>query len=230
MLSSIGRDLWCLEGERVRMLGIPFETRMTIARLANGDLWLHSPVVASADRVEAVESLGPVRHIVAPNKFHHLFVPDWTRRFPDATSWGEPALLARRPDLGIARPLAARAPEAWSGVIDHCWFAASTVLPEFVFLHCPSRTLIVTDIIQNHDPATDGFAWRLVKRLNGILAPNGTAPRDWRLTVRDRAAARASVAEILSWEFDRIVVSHGLCVTEDARAFFERAFAWLGEN
>lgn len=89
-LQRFGESLWIAEGERIRMLGIPFGTRMTIVRLADGGMWLHSPIAARDELVAAVEALGPIRHIVAPNKFHHLFVGEWLERFPYATSWSGP--------------------------------------------------------------------------------------------------------------------------------------------
>ncbi|MCB9764178.1 MAG: DUF4336 domain-containing protein [Alphaproteobacteria bacterium] len=225
-LTPFGPDLWLVDGDRIRMLGIPFDTRMTVARLPDGGLWLHSPVAPTPDRVAAVQSLGPVRHIVAPNKFHNLFVAPWFEQAPDALRWGEPALIARRPDLGLT-PLEGEAPGAWGGAIAQTRFEGSNVLPELVFLHRPSRALIVTDILQSHDPARESAFWRGLKHLNGILAPDCGAPRDWRLTVRDKDAARASVEAILAWDFDRVVLSHGICVPEGGKAVFERAFDWL---
>jgi hypothetical protein len=106
-------------------------------------------------------------------------------------------------------------------------FEGSPLIAEVVFLHRPSRTLLVTDILQNHEPAADGLAWRTVKRWNGILAPDGGCPRDWRLTVWRRAAARRSAETILGWDFGRLILCHGRCIETGARAFVERAFAWL---
>lgn len=96
-----------------------------------------------------------------------------------------------------------------------------------MFLHRKSQTLIVTDILQNHEPSSDGLFWRTLKRLNGIVAPNGGAPRDWRLTVRDRDVARAARDRMLAWQFERVVMSHGRCIEVDGHAWVERAFAWL---
>jgi len=31
----------------------------------------------------------------------------------------------------------------------------------------------------------------------------------------------------MSWDFDKLVVAHGVCVKRDAKAFVERAFRWL---
>ena len=88
--------------------------------------------------------------------------------------------------------------------------------------------MIFTDIIQNHEPDADGWFFRTGKKLNGILAPDGGCPRDWRLSVRDRDTARRARDRILAWDFDRMIVTHGRCLTEGAHPFVERAFAWLG--
>lgn len=225
-IEQFGEQLWIVAGDRVRMLGIPFQTRMTVARLSDGGLWLHSPVAATDERVAAVEALGPIRHIVAPDKFHHLFVREWTERFPYATSWADPQLAARV-DLSFDQWLSDAAEACWIRDLDQLIFAGSKVLSEVVFLHRKSRSLILTDIIQRHEPTADRWFWRTIKRLNGIVAPDGGAPRDWRLTVRDRDAARAARDRMLNWQFDRLVVTHGRCIESGAKAWVARAFAWL---
>ena len=227
MIQKHSDGLWTVDGDRIKMLTIPFETRMTVVRLENGDLWLHSPVAPTDARVEALSAIGPVRHLVAPDKFHHLFVKAWLDRFPDAISWAEPSPARRRPDLRFDHTLGDEAEAAWKPEIDQLLFRGSRVLSEAVFHHPASRTVIVTDIVQNHDPDLDGAFWRRVKRLNRIVAPCGEAPLDWRWTVRDKKAARASLARLLSWDFDRVIVCHGICVEFDGRKFMENAFRWL---
>jgi hypothetical protein len=226
MLTQIGNQLWTLDGDRVRMFTVPFLTRMTIVRLPNGELWLHSAVAATDARVREVAMLGQVRHIVAPNKFHHLFVESWMRRFPRVTTWAEPALQRRRKRI-FHCALADWSEAAWEGEIDQLIFKGSSVLPEAVFFHRPSQTLIVTDILQNHDPRGEHPFWRSVKRFNGILAPNGGCPRDWRLTVRNKPLARTSFERMMRWDFTRVILSHGVCIDQDAKEFVQRAFAWL---
>jgi hypothetical protein len=228
VIRELDSNLWSVDGDRVRMLGIPFDTRMTVVRLADGALWLHSPVAASDANVQAVSGLGPVRHLVAPNKFHHLFVAAWKQRFPEARTWAGPGLAERRREIRFDGDLGDDPEAAWRDDLDQVLFRGSRVLDEAVFLHRASRTAIFTDILQNHDPARESALWRLVKRANGILAPRGGAPRDWRLTVRDRRAARTSLERILAWDFERVILSHGLCVEREGHAFVERAFSWLG--
>ncbi|MEO6847930.1 MAG: DUF4336 domain-containing protein [Chthoniobacterales bacterium] len=225
---SFGKNIWVIDGRRVRWLGLPFERRMTMVKLTDGSLWLHSPVDPLPELFQAAEELGPVRYIVAPNKLHDLFVDEWLDHFPEAQFLSCPGFAHANPKVRHkAQELNDDTPVAWGGEIEHRLFAGNPILNEVLFFHHESRSLIVTDIIQNHDPHRVGFFFRIVARLGGVLAPRGGNPRDWRLTVRDRAAAQDVVQHILAWEFDRLILCHGLCVTTHARAFVERAFEWL---
>ena len=116
MLDSIADDLWVAE-HPLRYLGVALTTRMTIVSLANGTSLVHSPIHLTDDLRSAAESAGPVRFIVAPNRFHHLFVADWQKAYPDAQSFCAPGLDTKRADLKftailgmIRRP---RGPTKW---------------------------------------------------------------------------------------------------------------------
>lgn len=226
MKTLFGNNLWTIDGDEVRMYGIPFRTRMTAVRLADGQVWLHSPVALTPERTTAVREIGPVQYIVCPNAFHHLFAGDWQAAFPEAALWGMPSLVKKRPDLTFTGLLDDFPPAVWADEIDQLILRGSQILPEAIFLHRASRTLILTDVIQNHDPRRDNWFWRWVKRLNNVSAPTGGVPRDLRLTMRDKAALRASVTRLLAWEFDKVVLAHGRCLTKDAHAHVARAFAW----
>ncbi len=216
-----------VDGDLVRMLGIPFATRMTVVELESGALWVHSPIALTPERVQAVTAHGPIEHLVAPCTFHHLYVDPWRGVAGGAQVWAAPGLQDRYPQRHFDGELTDEAPAAWFGQIDQVVFRGSRVMVEVVFYHRRSRTLIVTDIVQNHEPAADGWFWRTLKRMNNISAPDGGFPRDFRLTVRDRDAARRSRDVILAWPFEQVSLTHGRCITENAHTHIERAFAWL---
>jgi hypothetical protein len=69
--------------------------RITIIRLADGALFLHSPIRLDAPIRMALEELGPIRVIVAPSKAHHLFVADYVKAYPDARLHGAPGLAEK---------------------------------------------------------------------------------------------------------------------------------------
>ncbi len=93
------------------------------------------------------------------------------------------------------------------------------------FLHKPSRTLLIADFIQNYPAIAGDTLGNLAKAIGGVL--NGGVPRDIRWSFIDRSAARASLEQILAWDFDRLIVAHGACVERDAKTFVRNAFAWL---
>ena len=74
MLSEVERDIWVADGPSVPFFGFRYPTRMTVVRLADGGLWVCSPIALSPPLAEAVNVIGPVRHLVSPNKIHHLFL------------------------------------------------------------------------------------------------------------------------------------------------------------
>ncbi|MHC4447950.1 MAG: hypothetical protein ACYSXF_09250 [Planctomycetota bacterium] len=103
----------------------------------------------------------------------------------------------------------------------------SFFMEEVVFFHRSSRTLILGDLIENHDPSILSAWHRVVARANDMLAPDGTTARIYRLSFWRRAEARRAINEVLSWEPRRVVVMHGPCVEDNAVAFLHHAFGWL---
>ena len=91
--------------------------------------------------------------------------------------------------------------------------------------HPLSRTLLLTDLCFNI-PTDRSWATRLTARILGVLGRLSTS-RSFRLFLRDRDAARRSVARILAWDFDRVIISHGSMVKTDGKAAFRQAFGWL---
>ena len=86
-------------------------------------------------------------------------------------------------------------------------------------------TLIVTDLCFNVRHSPHGMT-RFFMKLNKAYGRFGPS-RIMRSLIKDRAALRASIDHVLAWKPQRIVVSHGEDVTEDAAGELDRAFAFL---
>lgn len=215
-------------GDVVRMYKVlPFTTRMTVVQLESGDLWLHSPVLPDPERQRAVDALGPVAHLVAPNKIHSLGIEPWRARYPSAKVWVSPGFSERHPDIAADEILANDVETPWGDEIAHCVIEGHAVLDEVAFLHRPSKTLVVTDFIQKHEASGESWFWRKVKRMAGILGREGGVPVDIRLSVKDKAAMRRSVDTILGWDFDNLIVAHGHCLQGGAKEDVSRALEWI---
>lgn len=120
-------------------------------------------------------------------------------------------------------------PPAWAASIDQLRFRGSRVLEEIVLLHRASATLILTDLIENVEPARLPVIMRWIARMAGILDPDGKAPVDMRRTfLGRRREARAGVEHMLAWRPQRVILAHGCCYPDHAEAELRRAFRWTG--
>jgi hypothetical protein len=229
VLCSIDRDLWTADGPDVRFLGLfPYPTRMAVVRLRNGELWIWSPIALDDALARDVAALGPVRHLVSPNKLHHLFLGAWQRRFPEARLYASPGLARKRPDLPFDAELSDAPESAWAEDIDQVIFRGSLFMDEVVFYHRASRTALVTDLVQRFDPR-ETHGWRgLLMRLDGLVGERGSTPREWRASYWNRRAGRAARDAAFAWNPQRLLVAHGMSAEENARDVLARALAWLG--
>jgi len=226
-LHKLAPDLSVQDGDRIHFKTIPFDTRATLVRLPSGKLWLHSPVRPTDARIAQIAAIGPVAHIIAPNPIHGAYTAAWQALFPSAQVWVSPKFVRRHPEIAPVNVLHDSPPDAWEEMLDQAVFRGNPILDEVEFYHRPSRTLIVTDILQRHDPTHDGWFWRMVKRVAGVLAPDGGLPLDLRWTTTGHAAARQSIETVLGWDFDRVILAHDLIVESGGKALLAQKFRWL---
>jgi hypothetical protein len=232
-LKPVTENLWLVDGPEVRMqywgLKLPFTTRMTLVRLPDGRLWVHSPTELTDQLRRAVTALGPVGFIVAPNRLHTSWLATWKAQWPDAVTAGvaaEPAWNGTRTDYEI--DLGGDGPFPWQPALRQC-FVQGGMFSETIFFHAASRTLILTDLVENFElTRVKGFWMRLLLRATGPLDPNGTAPPDMRYTFRKHhPALRAAVTQIRAWAPGRVILSHGRWYPVDGLQEMERAFSWV---
>ncbi len=228
MVTQVDGDIWIADGPCVPFLGLPYPTRMTVVRLRDGTLWVCSPIQLDDRLKTTITRLGAVRHLVSPNKIHHLFLGEWASIWPEAKLYASPGLKRRRRDLSFDAELADQPDAAWANDIDQVIFHGSVAMEEVVFFHRPSKTAIVTDLVQRFDPASLHGWRRVVMTLDGLVGPNGSTPREWRLSFWNRAVARRARRTVIDWNPTRVIIAHGEWVRDDGGAVLERALAWMG--
>lgn len=224
MLRAIATDLWVAE-QPLRFLGLEVGARMTVVRLPDGQLLLHSPIARTPVLAEAVAALGTPAVLVAPNRFHHLFAGQWQAAEPAARLYVAPGLDRRRPDLAITGVLGTQPSPAWAEVLDQVRVEGFPFSNEVVFFHGPSRSLIASDLVFHIGPASPPLT-RFAFRIMGAADRPATTPME-RLLIRDRAAFRRSLERILAWPIEQIVVAHGEVVREGGHAALVSAYSWL---
>lgn len=228
MLTEFGPDIWIADGSVVvAAMGFHYPTRMAIIRLMDGGLFIWSPVALTEPLRAEVDALGPVRHLVAPNALHHVFIADWKQAYPGALIYAPPGLRAKRPDIVFDADLSDEPPPAWAGQIDQVVMAGNVITTELVFFHAASRTAIFTDLLQQMPPGWFSGWQAIVARLDLMTAPEPSVPRKFRMAFTNRRAARAALGRILAWPADKVLMAHGAPVGADGQAFLRRAFRWL---
>lgn len=215
-MREVGDGLWVHE-EPLSIMGARAGRRMSVVRLEDGGLLVHSPTPRAAVRDE-LDALGPVRFAVAASAIHgHLSLGDYA----EAELWAAPGLDVRRKDLVFAGVLGSVPDPRWAGVLDQAAAMGHRLLTEIVFLHKPSRSLLIGDLAVNVEPGN--LSERLWAGPGGRLRP----ARPYRLDIRDRRQARAAIDRILEWDFDRIVVGHGDVIETGGREALRSAYAFL---
>lgn len=229
----LAENLWIVDGPAIRFgvawLKLRFPTRMTVLRLADGGLFIHSPTALSPALRTGIEKLGPPRWIVAPNRIHYWWVPDWHAAFPAAEVYLAPRVREQaggRIDFPACE-LEGTEGYPWDGEVATLPVAGS-YMTEVVFFHRPSRSLLLTDLIENFEPQKLGPIMRWLTRWAGIQDPDGQMPRDMRLTYRaQRAELRRAVETMIAWDPQRVILAHGRCYDRDGAGELRRAFRWL---
>ena len=226
-------NLWSAT-QPLRFLGLAVGSRMTVIRLPSQDLVLISPIELETEDRQTLYQLGTVRHIIAPNLFHHLSISATQALYPDAQVWGVTGLTEKRPDLQLDGLL--DRPGSFENVLDYLPFEGfAAILPrgiklarETMFCHRPSRTLILTDAAFNFDSTSD-----LLTQLAGQLLGSYNTLRPSRLEKwgsRDKATVESSVRRVLDWDFDRVIPGHGAIVEQGGKAQFQAGYEWFLEK
>lgn len=236
-LKKVAENIWIVDGEIIQMdfrvLQVPFTTRMTIIKLEDDSLWIHSPIVPNKKLFQEINALGEVGHLVSPNKLHYAYVHDWKTIYPEATAWASPGVLERANSQNIPvifdRDLEDTAPLEWNNEISQLIFRGSRAVQEVVFFHHPSKTLILTDLIENFEKTkVNSSLWRTIHSIAGIQDPDGKMPIDYRASfIGKKDQARVSYQRMLAWQPEKVILAHGRWYQKNGTKELKRAFRWL---
>jgi len=227
----VADGVWVVDDRPLHPLGAPIPIRMTVVRLANGDLLLHSPCRYSPVLAAELERLGPIRHLVAPSFGHWMFVTGWRRARPRAVTWAAPGLRRRRQvraaGLRIDHDLTDEPPAVWAGELDQVVLRAGP-FAEVAFYHRASRALLLTDLVLNLEPERIPVFWRGPLRLLGVTAPAAKAPAYLRaLIAANRSEAAAAAARLVAFAPERVIFAHGDWFRDRATERLRSSLGWL---
>ncbi|MEM1381360.1 MAG: hypothetical protein AAGH41_12130 [Pseudomonadota bacterium] len=229
-LQAIVPGIWTAEGPAVGYqtagVNLPCPTRMTVLDMGGGNLLLHSPIAFDAALANAIAETGKVAAIAAPNSFHYLGVTPWAEHFADAAVYA-PA----------KRPKAAKLPERTIALIDgrlstnvEIVIADGGAWMEAAFFHRPSKTLVLTDLVQNFETSrVNSWLARVMLRIGGAASNPPKASIDMRLGPilgGQTKQLRQSFDEIIALGADRVLIAHGPHPEGDVTTLLKHSFSW----
>lgn len=200
----LAHNLWLLTYPQHR-LGADLKRNVSIIRLGSRELVIHSTAPFTTEDLTAIQSVGRPGWLVEAMMHHDTFAREGRRAFPNIPYLAPAGFsgTAGFPTVPLLPP-----PPAWNGELEVLEIQGMRSYHEHVFFHRPSLTLIVADLLFNFGPDeplwTDLF---LKAAVTGDHHPGMSRP--FKLAIHDPVAFKASMAKMLAWDFDRIIVGHG---------------------
>ncbi len=219
--------IWLMEYP-IRYFGTRLNARTTLIKTEEGKLIVHSPGPLTEATREFVADLAPVSVILAPGTFHHLYAKEWSNYYDRAELFVCPGLERKIPALKDARIIEDGIGYVWSTELEHLTTKGSWIVNEVVLFHGSTRTLLVVDLIENFTDRSQ-FNWMLkfwLKYVFMMWDKPKPAP-EYQIGWYHRNKARAMLEEILQWDFDRIILSHGDLIHSGGKAVARQAWAAL---
>ena len=225
MLQKIDRDLWTASIPH-KLMGLHFGARMTVIHLNTEELVIHSPIAFTAGLRKELDQAGLVKYLIAPNLYHHLFLNDFIKEYPNTKVFGAFGLPEKRKDIYFCQELCSGSNYPWSQEVDTFTIPGMPKLSETLFLHRTTGTLICCDLLLNFK-RNDNWLTRLYLKLNCLYGKPGASKLAMNIAIQSRDAVREGIQNVLEWDFDRIIVSHGNIIETGGKEILRKALAWI---
>jgi hypothetical protein len=231
-LKPVTNGVWIVDSGPMAVMGfIQLPIRMTVLRLQDGSLMLHSPTKFTATLKQELEQFGPIAHLVAPNSAHWMFVKEWQDRCPAVRTWAAPGLSQRRQvrrmRVQIDREMQEGPLAHWPDEIERVLIEGVGFAEVALFVK-RARLVVLTDLILNLEASKLPLALRPAARLAGVLAPDGKAPLYLRALIRvKRAQARQAARRLIAYKPDLAIFTHGRWFDTGAEEKLRKSLAWL---
>ncbi len=227
----IPNQIWIKEYP-IRYAGCTFNSRMTIVRLSSSQLMIHSPCKIDCHTRERILSLGEVAFIVAPGSYHYFYIRSAQQAFPNAKTFVCPGVSQKCRGIKIDGILDDNIQESWQTDFEQVLIRGSLFIKEVAFFHKPSKTLILTDLIENFTDKTGNVNW-ILKIWWKVVFQMWNNPKpapEYQLGWINRRAAKQSLKRVLEWDFEKIIIAHGELIESNAKGVALRAWKTPIEN
>ena len=195
----------------------PIGRRMTVIRLKNNELALHSPVFLEGKIKSSLDELGQVAYILVPNEWHTLDTKKVHDQYPESKIMVPFGLRDR---LAIKFPVSGTYDKDWTAPISEeldVFSVNGLKKPEVVFFHYASKTLIVADLFFNFNHDDFSGITKFLMNFNQATRFNTTRFYQWSM-IKNKSEFRASLDEMnKKWDIDKVIMGHGHIVDANGR-------------
>jgi hypothetical protein len=202
-----------------RVLGIDFKRNVTLLRLDDGRVAIHSTAPFSHADVQTIRHFGDPAWLVEATLLHDTFAKKGRAAFSEMP-YLAPAGFTRV--SGVAAQPIGPGPSDWVGEIDVLRIEG-TKKGEHAFFHRRSRTLVVADLFFSFVPQTKGWPRFFARWVMGLPPSLFGVSRFFRFLISDQDAFRRSMMDMLEWDFERVVVGHAEPLTTNAHEMVSEA-------
>jgi hypothetical protein len=206
-----------------------FDSRMTIIRLSGGGLVIHSPCEIDNKTKNEINDLGEVDFIFAPGSYHYLYISSAQKAFPCAKTYICPGIEMKLPRLDFDGFLSDIPIDPLQNDFEQVLVRGNSLMWEVAFFHKDTKILILVDLIENFTDKTNNVNWvlKLWWKIIFRMWDNPKPAPEYQLGWKDKTAASKSLAKILSWDFDSIILSHGELIENNAKKVATKAWKQL---
>src|SRR5262245_58334400 len=197
----------------LRAFGIDFLRNVTLLRLRNGRLIIHSSAPFESEDKRAIGRFGEPAWLVETTVMHDTFAKKAQAIFPGLPYLAPPGL---RRSGGLAVQPLRPAPDGWSGEVEVLEIEGLRWPNEHAFYHCAARILVVADLLCHFPPDTHGWPRSFVHHVMRLPRLVGISSFFW-MMIRDKEAFSRSMRKLLEWDFQQIAVAHAEPLRRDAK-------------
>jgi hypothetical protein len=211
-MKELAENIWVLPYS-LRLLGADLRRMVTVVRLRSGELIIHSTGPFTPGDVAAILRLGNPGWLLDVMLRHDTFAKHAHKAFPNIPFLAPEGFSEV---VGFSTEPLIPAPAAWGDELEVLRLEGIPSMREHLVFHRPSRTLIVADLLFNFGPDSSAWTRLLVLCAVGPRHHPGMS-RPFRVAVKDKAAFQRSVEGLTKWDFDRIIVGHGVIIATDGK-------------
>jgi hypothetical protein len=187
-----------------RTLGIDFRRNVTLLRIADGRVVVHSTAPFTKQDITAIKRLGEPSWLVEATLMHDTFAKEGRKALPDVPYLAPDGFTKAS---GVPTESLLPPPREWDGEID-VFKIDGVRMNEHALFHRRSRTLVVADVFFSFPEETSGWPRFFVRHIMRLPRLFGISFFYRRLIIQDKPAFERSMHTLLNLDFERVIVAH----------------------